>query len=174
MTFKDHQIEFKQVLATALSEDKLIETAAVLKSLGYYSSRDPQLADALLEIDQDSPIGRKIRGYASQGLGLFRPSRLKVVITVSENGLTPPGYAKTCIGGEIPESDLVVVGPDQARPIQLHVMQKLACQEAAVNVLQIGVVDARELLGTKQPPDQTGGYGYQTCTHPEPVLPKQG
>jgi hypothetical protein len=91
MTFKDHQIEFKQVLATALSEDKRIETAALLKSLGYYSSRDPQLADALLEIDQESPIGKKIRGYASQGLGLFRPSRLKVVITVSENGLTPPG-----------------------------------------------------------------------------------
>jgi hypothetical protein len=70
---------------------------------------------------------------------------------------TPHGIAKTCIGGELTESDLVVVGSDQARPIQLHVIQKLACQKADANVLQIGALDARELLGTEQPPNQTVG-----------------
>jgi len=175
MNFKDHQIEFKQVLTTALSDDKLIETAALLRSLGYYSSSDPQLAEALVNAKQDSPIAKKLRDYATQGIGVFQPSAVKVLITVSSDGLaTPHGIAKTCIGGELTESDLVVVGSDQTRPIQLHVIQKLACQQADANVLQIGASDARELLGTEQPPNQTIGYGYQTCTHPEPILPRAG
>jgi len=174
MTFKDRQIEFKQVLVTALSEDKLVETSAVLKNLGYYSSSDPQLADVLLDSKQDSPIGKKIRDYAMQGRGVFQPSPLKLVITVSGDDVMPPKYARTCIGGPIDQGDLVVVGADQTRPIQLHVFQKLACQQSAGNVLQIRATDAKELLGNGKPQTQTGGYGYQTCTHPEPVLPKEG
>jgi hypothetical protein len=174
MTFKDRQIEFKQVLVTALSDDKLVETSAVLKNLGYYSSSDPQLADVLLDSKQDSPIGKRIRDYAMQGRGVFQPSPLKLVITVSSDDVMPPKYAKTCIGGAIDQGDLVVVGADQARPIQLHVFQKLACQQSAGNVLQIRATDAKELLGNGKPQSHTGGYGYQTCTHPEPVLPTEG